>query len=279
MTDLAAYEAVARAMLDVARPIARRYFRSPLAVEHKDDHSPVTLADRQIETAMKQVLARRLPDHGVLGEEHGASALDRRFVWVIDPIDGTKSFISGVPLFGTLIALLDDGRPVLGVIDMPMLGETWIGRDGAPTRFGHAACRTGAPGGLRDCTLFATSPDQFRGGEARVFDALGRACGDRRFGGDCYSYGLLASGHVDLILEAGLQPYDYLALVPVVTGAGGRITDWSGGPLGLGSDGRVLAAATSALHAQALRTVLAAADDGRTEAPAGAERRARVGAS
>ncbi|WP_339862837.1 histidinol-phosphatase [Thalassospira alkalitolerans] len=246
---------VAHAMLAASRPIARQYFRAPLTVERKPDQSPVTFADRMIETAMKAVLSQHLPDHGILGEEHGGHGLDTRYVWVIDPIDGTKSFISGVPVFGTLIALLDDGRPVLGVIDMPLLAETWVGRAGSGTFCGDDLCTTGKITALDDAILFATSPDQFVGAEADIFENLSRACIERRFGGDCYSYGLLASGHVDLILEASLQPYDFLALVPIVTGAGGVITDWDGNVLDLSSNGQVLAAATPELHAKALERI------------------------
>jgi len=248
-------EAVAEEMLAAARPLARAYFRTPLEVERKADHSPVTLADRAIEKAMKEVLARRLPDHGVFGEEHGTARLDARHVWVIDPVDGTKSFISGVPLFGTLIALLEAGAPVMGVIDMPMMGETWIGHVGGETRLNGRRCATSGRTRLEETILFATSPDQFTAEEMQVFDGLSAACQARRFGGDCYSYGLLAAGHIDLILEAELQPYDYLPVVPVVTAAGGVISDWQGEPLSLASSGQVLAAATPELHRAALERI------------------------
>lgn len=250
-----AYIEVAEHMLAAARPIALEYFRAPLTVERKTDFSPVTRADRQIETAMKGVLRQYCPDHGILGEEHGATELNARFVWVIDPIDGTKSFISGVPLFGTLIALLDRGRPVMGVIDMPVLGETWVGSRSHVTRYGQAPCHTNTTQSLQEAILFTTSPDVFSAEALPVLDALGNACIERRFGGDCYSYGLLASGHIDLILETGLQPYDYLPLVSIVNGAGGVITDWEGKALGLHSDGRVLAAATLELHREALALI------------------------
>lgn len=246
------FEAIALNALEAARPLARSYFRTPLKVERKADCSPVTLADRAVERAMTAVLEKACPNHGVLGEEYGTSGADGRHVWVIDPIDGTKSFISGVPLFGTLIALLEDGAPILGGIDMPMLGETWIGRMDCDTRMNGETCRTARQTRLEDAVLFATSPDQFTPEEYRLFDGLSHVCAGRRFGGDCYSYGLLASGHIDLILEAGLQPYDYLPLVPIVTGAGGVITDWDGAPLTLRSQGRVLAAATPDLHRKAV---------------------------
>ena len=255
MTDLERFEEVAREMIHVARPMAKAHFRSQLTVERKSDQSPVTLADRAIETAMTDVLSRHLPDHGYFGEEHGASRLDQRFVWVIDPIDGTKSFVSGVPLFGTLIALLDRGKPVLGVIDMPILEETWIARDDGEATQNDQPCRTSPNTRLDRAILFATSPDQFSPEEKPVLDALSEPCLARRFGGDCYSYGLLASGYIDLILEAELQPYDYLPLVAIIQSAGGVITDWDGKPLGLQSCGQVLAAATPDLHAAALRCI------------------------
>ncbi|PKQ11720.1 MAG: histidinol phosphate phosphatase [Alphaproteobacteria bacterium HGW-Alphaproteobacteria-1] len=258
MNRLDHFESIAQDMLAVARPLARAHFRSALRVEHKHDRSPVTFADRAIEGAMKAVLGRAAPHHGVFGEEDGARGLDERFVWVIDPIDGTKSFVSGVPLFGTLIGLLDRGTPVLGVIDMPIMGETWIGRADGETDLNGAPCRAAAITRLEDAVLFATSPDQFQHADEAAFERLSAACLARRFGGDCYSYGLLASGHIDLILEAGLKPYDFLPVVPVVTAAGGVITDWNGRQLTLGSSGHVLAAATPELHRAALALVAGA---------------------
>ena len=252
MSERARFDGVAQAMLEAARPLARQYFRARLDVDHKADQSPVTIADRSIEQAMTAVLRQHLPDHGYFGEEHGSTGIDRRYVWVIDPIDGTKSFVSGVPLFGTLIALLEHGRPVMGVIDMPVLGECWTAWSDGPVLLGGATCRTSGQTRLDACTLFATSPDQFTPEETLAFERLSSACRARRFGGDCYSYALLASGHIDLILEAELQPYDYLPLTPIIEAAGGKITDWNGRDLDLSSDGRVLAAATPSLHAAAL---------------------------
>ncbi|WP_417254137.1 histidinol-phosphatase [Celeribacter sp.] len=250
-----AFEAIAQRLLAASRPLAMEHFRTSLNVELKADSSPVTIADRAIEQSMKAVLQDACPDHGILGEEFGLSGNDARHLWVLDPIDGTKSFISGVPLFGTLIALLEEKRPVLGVIDMPALGETWIGQSGKETRLNGVTCHTSNTTNLENAVLFATSPDQFTPVEYHAFEALGHNCASRRFGGDCYSYGLLASGHIDLILEAELQPYDFMALVPVVTGAGGVITDWQGGQLTLQSSGRVLAAATPELHKAALERI------------------------
>ncbi len=252
MSELDGFEAAALGALAAARKLARLHFRQALKVDHKSDRSPVTQADRAIEAAMKDVLTGLFPDHDILGEEFGMSGRDARYLWVLDPIDGTKSFVSGVPLFGTLVALLDKGSPVLGSIDIPILNETWMARKDRPTALNGKPCRSGPCTQLDKAILFATSPDQFSTEEYAAFEALSSVCASRRFGGDCYSYGLLASGHIDLIVETGLEPYDYLALVPVVTGAGGLITDWQGDPLTLHSNGQVLAAATPELHQAAL---------------------------
>ena len=245
---------LAERLADAAGEIARRYFRQPLAVEDKADRSPVTMADREAEAAMRALIEARFPTDGILGEEHGTVRADARRVWVLDPIDGTKSFIAGIPLFGILIALMEDGAPVLGVIDQPILRERWVGIAGQPTRKNGAPVRTRACAQLADASLYATSPDMF-GADRPAFDRLSRAVKATRFGADCYAYAQLASGFIDLVVEADLKPYDYCALVPVIDGAGGAITDWQGKPLRLHSDGRVVAAGTPALGAMA-RAVL-----------------------
>ncbi len=239
-------------LADLARGVTLRYFRRRLAVERKADASPVTIADRETEALLCEQIRQRHPDHGLYGEESGPHGLDRRHRWVIDPIDGTKSFICGVPTFGTLIALLDGIEPVVGVIDMPALDERWIGVRGQPSRFNGTVCRTRDCGELADAALFATAPEMFQGEDARRFERLVGRVRLRRFGGDCHAYGLLAAGFIDLVVEADLKPYDYMALIPVIQGAGGVISDWQGRPLGLESDGRVVAAATPRLHEQAL---------------------------
>jgi inositol-phosphate phosphatase/L-galactose 1-phosphate phosphatase/histidinol-phosphatase len=228
-------------LADAAGEIVRRYFRRGVAVDDKPDMSPVTIADREAEAALRALIERRFPDHGILGEEHGSVRVDADRVWVLDPIDGTKSFISGVPLFGTLIALVEDGIPVLGVIDQPISRERWIGARGRKSTLNGAGISTRACASLASATLFATTPDMFKGADADAFQRLKSAVKLARFGGDCYAYGLLAAGFVDLVVEASLKPYDYAALVPVIAGAGGSMTDWRGNPLNLASDGRVLA--------------------------------------
>ncbi|WGF86303.1 inositol monophosphatase family protein [Marinivivus vitaminiproducens] len=252
MTDLDWRAALdfAQTLADAARPIALEHFRKPLAIDIKSDASPVTVADRAIEARLRQLIGERFADHAVYGEEMG-QAIGETHTWVIDPIDGTKSFISGMPLFGTLIALAERGTPVIGVIDIPGTGERWVGGPEGATLDGSAARVSGCTR-LEDARLYATSPDMFAGSEAQAFERVSRRAAFRRFGGDCYVYGLLASGHCDLVVERDLKPFDYMALIPVIEAAGGRITDWRGDALGFASDGRVVAAATPDLHARCL---------------------------
>lgn len=244
--------AIAHELADAAARQSLPHFRTGLTVYTKGDASPVTLADRAAESAMRELLARQAPDHGILGEEHGRERLDAEHVWVLDPIDGTKSFITGSPLWGTLIALVRHGRVELGLVDMPVLRERWIGLRGQGAQRNGEAVQVSACDSLAQARIFTTSPDMFSPDEWSAFDALSRRAALRRFGGDCYSYAQLACGCVDLVVESDLQPYDYMALVGLVEAAGGVITDWRGRPLGLGSDGRVVAAASPALHRQAL---------------------------
>ncbi len=247
---------LAEQLADAAGAIARRYFRQPIAVDTKPDQTPVTVADREAEAAMRAAIERQFPGDGILGEEHGAVRTGAARVWVLDPIDGTKSFIAGIPLFGILIALVEHGVPVLGIIDQPISRERWLGVAGQPTRKNGAPIRTRACAELAAASFYATSPDMF-GADRPAFERLKGAVKTAHFGADCYAYGQLASGFIDLVVEADLKPYDYCALVPVIEGAGGAITDWRGDKLGLASDGRVVAAGDPALAAKA-RAVLAA---------------------
>lgn len=245
-----AYLAFAAELADDVRPIALSYFRTPLEVAAKYDDSPVTVADRLIEARLRERIAARFPSHGIYGEEMGVTQGDA-FTWVVDPIDGTKSFITGFPLFGTLIGLTHDRRPLCGLIDIPVTGERWMARPGLAT-YGGTRVRASNCRRVADARFYTTSPDNFRDADRDCFERLSKAAQLRRFGGDCYIYGMLASGHCDLILETGLQPYDYMALVPILEEAGGRITDWQGAPLSERSSGHVLASATPTLHEEAL---------------------------
>ncbi len=239
-------------LADVAGPVALKYFRSALNIESKTDLSPVTVADREAEQAVRKLIAEAYPDHGILGEELGDHRIDAEYVWAIDPIDGTASFVTGNPLFGTLISLLHHGLPVLGVIDMPALGERWIGARGQPTTFcGHvSAVRPCAD--LQDAWLSATSPQMFPTGDFEKFEALRGHCRRAVYGTDCYAYGMLANGTIDLVVESTMGIYDFCALAPVVIGAGGVMTDWQGQPLSIKSDGRVVAAGDPRMHRRAL---------------------------
>ena len=240
-------------LADAAAPIALKYFRSGVSVDHKADMSPVTAADREAEAAMRSLIADACPDHGIIGEEHGSQGADAEYVWVLDPIDGTQSFVTGKPLFGILIALTRNGAPILGVIDMPALGERWIGAEGRPTPFNGEDVKTRSCAALGEAWLYATSPEMFEGNDVDAFERLRGKSRRTLYGADCYAYWLLANGTVDMVCEADLKPYDFCALVPVVKGAGGIITDWRGEELSVKSDGRVLAAGDATIHALALK--------------------------
>jgi len=244
--------ALAAALADAAGAAIRPAFRTPLTVDDKPDLTPVTAADRAAEGAMRRLIEARFPDHGIIGEEFGAEREAAEFVWVLDPIDGTKSFISGVPLFGTLIALTRGGRALLGVIDQPISRERWVGAVGRVSTLNAAPIRCRACRGIAAATLFATTPEMFKGEDAAAFARVSVAAKLVRFGADCYAYGLLAAGFIDLVVEAGLKPYDFCAMAPIVEGAGGIASDWQGRGLGLASDGRVLVAGDPRAHRAAL---------------------------
>jgi inositol-phosphate phosphatase/L-galactose 1-phosphate phosphatase/histidinol-phosphatase len=247
--------ALANSLADAARPIVTRYFRTGFTVDDKSDKTPVTIADREAETAMRALLSRHVPTHGVFGEEHGAERTDAEYVWVLDPIDGTKAFITGMPVFGTLIALLHRGKPVLGVIDQPISKERWLGAAGQASTLNGQPIKVRACPSLDRAYMYSTAPIMFSGEVERRHAELGRQVKLFRWGGDCYAYGLLAAGHVDLVVENSLKLYDFAALVPVIAGAGGLITDWRGKPLDMHSDGSVLAAGDPAVHRAASRVL------------------------
>jgi histidinol phosphatase-like enzyme (inositol monophosphatase family) len=240
--------ALAHRLADVAGAAIRPRFRGSLGLEAKADCSPVTLADREAEDAMRRLIIAERPMDGIFGEEYGVREGKSGRVWVLDPIDGTRSFVAGRAIFGTLIALVEEGWPVLGVIDQCVQRERWIGAVGQPTLFNGAPTQTRPCRALAGAQLATTSPHLFdaRAGEQYLALAAAVTGGDLRqgpiYGGDCYNYGLLASGHIDVIAETGLKLYDFAALVPVVEGAGGRMCDWAGDPLHAGSAGDVVAA-------------------------------------
>jgi histidinol phosphatase-like enzyme (inositol monophosphatase family) len=241
--------ALAHRLADAAGDVIRPHFRSGVGIEIKPDASPVTIADRAAETAMRAIVEGERPGDGIIGEEFGDHQPGSRRTWVFDPIDGTRSFIAGRPIFGTLVALMEDGVPVLGVIDQCIARERWIGADGE-TRLNGVRVATRACPLLGDAHLATTAPHLFDAAGATGFARLRAAARDTLYGGDCHNYALLAAGCLDVVVESGLKLYDWAALVPVVTGAGGAMTDWVGAPLRQGSDGRVIAAANAGLIEQ-----------------------------
>ena len=242
-------------LADAAGEVIRPYFRKAITVDDKADLTPVTAADQAAEQAMRVLIESRFQEHGIIGEEFGRVREDAEFVWTLDPIDGTKSFISGVPLFGTLIALTHNRRPILGIIDQPVSRERWVGVTGRPTTLNGTAVRCRACPALAAATLFATTPDMFKDADADAFARVSGAVKLTRFGADCYAYGLVAAGFIDLVLEASLKPYDFCAMVPIVEGAGGIATDWRGAGLDLASDGRIVVAGDRRIHRAALELI------------------------
>ena len=250
MSDVDRLIEAAEAAADAAAAAIQPHFRARIAAELKADQSPVTIADKAAERALREVLTQRFPDDGILGEEFGEHNPGARRRWVLDPIDGTRAFITGRAQFGTLVALIEDGRPILGLINQPVTGERWIGAAGRATRFtgpmgGVAGCR--ACPRLDEAELSLTTTEVFAGGDAARWERLHRRVRRTTFGGDCYAYGLLALGFIDVIVEATMHLWDWAALVPVIEGAGGRMTDWNGQALTETSDGHTLAVGDPAL--------------------------------
>jgi histidinol phosphatase-like enzyme (inositol monophosphatase family) len=246
---------LAQRLADTAGAAIRPFFRQRFIRENKADASPVTEADRAAEAAMRAILEVERPGDGIIGEEYGVVRGDAERLWVLDPIDGTRSFVTGRPIFGTLIALIEAEAPVLGVIDQPILGERWVGATGRRTRFNDGFAGTRHCPHLREAHLATTGPAYFKPDELESYMRLTRAARDSIWGGDCYNYGLLALGQLDGVIEAGLKLYDFAALVPVVEGAGGLMRDWAGHALGQHSDGRVVAVGDARLMESVLETL------------------------
>ena len=245
----------AEELADTARVVTLKYFRNQGSIEYKKDGSPVTAADREAESAIRSMIEERYPAHSILGEEHSLKSSGGPWTWVIDPIDGTRSFVTGRPTFGCLIALLYEHQPVLGIIDMPALNERWFGVTGKPSTHNGHHCQSSGRKHLTAATVFATSIDMFNDIERQQFDRLSATARFRSFGADCYAYGLVASGHADVVMESDMFIYDFLALVPVIEGSGGCISDWSGEPLNDLSGRQVLATANPTLHKQCLAII------------------------
>ncbi len=253
-----AYLKAALSITDQAQAIPLKHFRQGIDIIHKTDMSPVTMADHATERFIRDALQAAFPEHGIIGEEFDPRHTSGALQWIIDPIDGTRAFISGMPLFGMLLALLENGAPRLSVVRMPALDEVYCG-DGVLADMNGAALEVAETATLQDAMLYINEADKMMRDAPEAFARLNAAGRDRRFSYDCYPHMLLAAGQVDACADFDLKPYDFLPLVPIVEGAGGVITDWQGKALGLDSDGRVLSAATPELHAELLE-LLAGAD-------------------
>ena len=251
-------EELLAALPNISRPLITKYFRNGADVVQKPDDSPVTIADKSVEAALRSAVADIFPDHAIIGEEEGGSA-DKPYCWVIDPIDGTRAFIIGKPLFGSLVALAHDGVPICGLIDMPELDECYLTRDGNAYLRRHGReekLATRQTQELVHAHIATTSPEAFTQSGWQCFQHLSAECLSAHFGGDCYNYALLAAGHLDLVMEHQLAPHDIMALVPVMTAAGAVVTDWQGRPVTLHGDGSILAAGNANLHKKALAHLL-----------------------
>lgn len=242
---------LANDLADAAGEVIRGHFRTPFDIEAKSDETPVTIADKAVEARLREMIEAAFPQDGILGEEYGEKPTQNDRVWVLDPIDGTKSFIVGRPTFGTLIALCENGIPVLGVIDQPILKERWVGAKNHPTTFHNKPVKTRACSSLKNAVIGCTSPRQI----PDLWPHFYTQCKTVVWGGDCYAFGSIANGWIDAIIETGLQPYDFAALIPVIENAGGLMCDWQGKSITLQSDGDVIALGDPALKNAALNFV------------------------
>lgn len=243
-------------LADEAAKISRKYFRNLATVESKENLTPVTIADREIELHLRQLIHDLYPEHGIIGEEFANDANSCEYCWVIDPIDGTVAFSTGKPTFTTLVALIKNNQPLLSVIDQPILNERFSAINGVAARLNNQIIATSSVTELKDVRLNATTPYMFvTDYERQTFEKVRRAVKLTSFGGDAYAFGLLASGNIDVIVEADLQYYDVAALVPIISAAGGIISDWQGNQLTKDFNGQCLACANSELHQQVLMLI------------------------
>jgi histidinol phosphatase-like enzyme (inositol monophosphatase family) len=261
------FASFAERLAEVSSEVILPFFRSEIGADDKSDggdFDPVTEADRAAEVVMRHLIRETFPDHGIIGEEYGAERSEADHVWVLDPIDGTKSFISGLPTWGTLIGLMKFGQPVYGMMSQPFTRERYFGDnlcsrrrwvtpsrgDSANGEWSSRVLRSRACASLTQASLMTTSPLLFNEQDRAAYRRLEKVARLVRYGGDCYAYCMLASGFVDVIVETNLKPYDIVALVPIITGVGGVVSNWEGGPAALG--GRIVAVRDPRLHAAVL---------------------------
>ncbi len=239
-------------LADESEKVIKKYFRTPLNIDSKEDKSPVTLADKEVELKIRELINKKYPSHGILGEEFDPQNIDSEFLWVIDPIDGTRSFIAGHKDFGTLIALVHKSKPIIGIINCPIHNERWIGIINEKTTMNDKAVKTSNTSSLNK-SYFCTSGlylenDHFK----KSCDKIIKQAKYYRLGGDCYMYGMIASGLIEIVLEDTLKTHDYMALIPVIEGAGGIVTDKHGNSVTINSEGSILATANKTLHNQVI---------------------------
>ena len=251
-SEFSEFTAFANLLADAARAcIGESADRAPEPIP-KDDGSPVTAVDRAVEDCLREMISETYPDHGIVGEERGAQSADGELVWVIDPIDGTLPFLAGLPVYGTLLALVRGGAPVLGIIDMPATGERWVGCQGLPSTRNGESVKVRACDDLSVALMSTSNPDFYAEADRPALERMKAATRWTVYGGSCLAYARIASGWIDVGIDVGFDPTDYLALVPVIAGAGGVITDWDGNALTLHSGDRLVAAGDSAIHAKTL---------------------------
>ena len=245
----------ANLLADESEKIIRKYFRTNISIERKEDKSPVTIADQKTELKIRELIEHKYPNHGILGEEFNSKNIDSEFLWVIDPIDGTRSFIAGHKDFGTLIALLHNNKPIIGIINCPMHDERWIGLTNKNTTLNGKEIHTSKVEDLQKSYVCSSGlyfeNDHLRKG----FNQIIKKTRYHRFGGDCYMYGMLATGLIEIVIEDTLKAHDYMALVPIIEGAGGKITDKYGKIINLESDGSVVVSANEKLHKKLLEII------------------------
>ena len=260
--DLLKIKDQALSFMKPAKSEVLKWFRGKYEIDLKSDSSPVTVADRNAEEILRKNITKHFPKHGIIGEEYGNLNPERPWTWVLDPIDGTRAFITGNPLFGTLIGLMYEGEPMIGVIHAPATGERWT----AAKNFGctyqdrnnpKSSCKTSAKTELSETFLYSTDPSMFDEIQAARLHPIEKKVKNRRYGGDCYLYGLLATGWIDLVIEASMKLFDVMALIPVIQCSGGEISDWDGNPIRSGWDGTVLASASQSLNQNALELLQA----------------------
>jgi inositol-phosphate phosphatase/L-galactose 1-phosphate phosphatase/histidinol-phosphatase len=245
-------------LADLSGNIIQKYFRNDFQESNKCDDTPVTLADREVENIIRLEISNKYPSHGIIGEEYDNINIDADFKWVIDPIDGTSSFLIGKPIFGTLIALTHKDELLIGIINQPINHERWVGIKGKNSLFNNRKISTRKSKSISNSILCTTSPAFFQDSELEFFNQVSsktkyQKYGGAFYGGDCYLYGLMSLGYIDIIIETGLNNYDYLALIPIIEGAGGIITDWSGKKLNLNSKGQILACGDKRVHEEILK--------------------------